>query len=189
LACLTESRAEVAGLHDRHPDAERRCLEREALGELRLIADITIDTSHLNIHQLAARVTEAFGGSGPAQRITVMSFGFKYGIPLDADHVVDVRFLPNPYWVAELRSKSGLDDAVSEYVFRQAGSTEFLDAYAKALRAVLAGYLRENKRYATIAIGCTGGKHRSVAITEELAERLRTQGASATTIHRDLGRE
>ena len=164
--------------------------ERAALGELRLIADTTIDTSHLNVHQLAARVIEAFGAdAGPAQRITVMSFGFKYGLPLDADHVVDVRFLPNPYWVAELRHRTGLDEAVSEYVFRQPGAAEFLDGYVLALRPVLAGYLKENKRYATIAIGCTGGKHRSVAITEELAERLRESGASATTIHRDLGRE
>lgn len=164
--------------------------EREVLGELRLIADTTIDTSHLNVHQLAARVTEAFGGeAGPAQRLTVMSFGFKYGLPLDADHVADVRFLPNPYWVSDLRHRTGLDEAVSEYVLRQNGAAEFLDSYAQALRPVLAGYLRENKRYATIAVGCTGGKHRSVAITEELAERLRATGASATTIHRDLGRE
>lgn len=164
--------------------------ERAALGELRLIADTTIDTSHLNVHQLAARVTEAFGAdAGPSQRITVMSFGFKYGLPLDADHVIDVRFLPNPYWVAELRQRTGLDEAVSEYVLRQRGAAEFLDAYVNALRPVLAGYLKENKRYATIAIGCTGGKHRSVAVTEELAERLRGTGASATTIHRDLGRE
>jgi RNase adapter protein RapZ len=164
--------------------------ERAVLGELRLIADTTIDTSHLNIHQLAARVRETFGGdAGPAQRITVMSFGFKYGLPLDADHVADVRFLPNPYWVAELRGCTGLDATVSEYVMRQDGADTFLNAYAAALRPVLAGYLRENKRYATIAIGCTGGKHRSVAITEELAERLRAGGISATTVHRDLGRE
>ncbi len=164
--------------------------ERELLGDLRLIADTAIDTSHLNVHQLGARVAEAFGAdAGPAQRLTVMSFGFKYGLPLDADHVADVRFLPNPYWVSELRHRSGLDEVVSDYVLRQDGAKEFLDAYAATLRPVLAGYLRENKRYATIAIGCTGGKHRSVAITEELAERLRAGGASATTIHRDLGRE
>jgi RNase adapter protein RapZ len=164
--------------------------ERAALGELRLIADTSIDTSHLNVHQLAARVRETLGSDlGPAQRITVMSFGFKYGLPLDADHVADVRFLPNPYWVAELRHRTGLDVAVSDYVLRQEGASGFLDGFAAALRPVLAGYLRENKRYATIAIGCTGGKHRSVAITEELAERLRGAGVSATTVHRDLGRE
>lgn len=164
--------------------------ERGLLGELRLIADITIDTSHLNIHQLAARVRETVGGGlGPAQRLTLMSFGFKYGLPLDADHVADVRFLPNPYWVAELRHRTGLETAVSEYVLGQDAAAGFLGAYAQALRPVLAGYLRENKRYATIAIGCTGGKHRSVAITEELAEQLRGHGVSTTTVHRDLGRE
>ena len=164
--------------------------EREALGDLREQADIAIDTSHLNVHQLAARVTEAFGGeAGPLLRVSVMSFGFKYGLPLDADHVVDVRFLPNPHWVAELRPRTGLDEAVSEYVLGQDGALDFLDLYAKALRPVLGGYLRERKRYATVAVGCTGGKHRSVAITEALAQRLRTTGASVTTVHRDLGRE
>ena len=105
-----------------------------------------------------------------------MSFGFKYGLPLDADHVADVRFLPNPFWVAELRPRTGLDEAVSEYVLAQDGAQEFLDTYAAALQPVLAGYLRENKRYATVAVGCTGGKHRSVAITEALAEPLAVDG-------------
>jgi UPF0042 nucleotide-binding protein len=164
--------------------------EREAIGDLREQADITIDTSHLNVHQLAARVTEAFGGeAGPLLRVSVMSFGFKYGLPLDADHVVDVRFLPNPHWVAELRPRTGLDEAVSEYVLAQNGALAFLDAYATALGPVLGGYLRERKRYATVAVGCTGGKHRSVALTEALAQRLRATGATVTTVHRDLGRE
>lgn len=164
--------------------------EREALGDLREQADIAIDTSHLNVHQLAARVTEAFGGeAGPLLRVSVMSFGFKYGLPLDADHVVDVRFLPNPHWVAELRPRTGLDEAVSKFVLTQEGAQAFLDAYATALRPVLAGYLRERKRYATVAVGCTGGKHRSVALTEELAQQLRAAGVTVTTVHRDLGRE
>jgi len=118
-----------------------------------------------------------------------MSFGFKYGLPLDADHVADVRFLPNPFWVPELRPRTGLDDAVSSYVLAQEGATTFLDSYARTLEPVLAGYIRENKRYATVAIGCTGGKHRSVAMSEALALRLTGPGVRATTVHRDLGRE
>ena len=164
--------------------------EREILGGLRGTADIVLDTSHLNVHQLSAKIAEAFGdGAGPALRITVMSFGFKYGLPLDADHVADVRFLPNPFWVPELRRHTGLDAPVSEYVLAQDGAVQWLDAYLAALRPVLAGYTRENKRYATVAIGCTGGKHRSVAMSEQLAERLRSDVVSATTVHRDLGRE
>lgn len=164
--------------------------EREVLGLLREVADTVIDTSHLNVHQLSAKIVEAFGdGAGPALRVTVMSFGFKYGLPLDADHVADVRFLPNPFWVPELRALTGRDAAVSEYVLSREGATDWLDAYVAALAPVLAGYLRENKRYATIAIGCTGGKHRSVAMTEQLAARLQDPAVSATTVHRDLGRE
>lgn len=179
-----------------HPlQGDRRLLdgivqERELLGDLRIVADTTIDTSHLNVHQLSARVAEAFGdAAGPALRVSVMSFGFKYGLPLDADHVIDVRFLPNPHWVAELRPRTGLDEAVSDYVLVQDGAEEFLTTYSAALRPVLAGYLRESKRYVMVAVGCTGGKHRSVAMTEALAERLRAAGVSVTTIHRDLGRE
>nr|WP_233150172.1 RNase adapter RapZ [Kineosporia sp. A_224] len=164
--------------------------EREILGGLRGTADIVLDTSHLNVHQLSAKIAEAFGnGAGPALRVTVMSFGFKYGLPLDADHVADVRFLPNPFWVPELRGHTGLDAPVSEFVLAQEGAVTWLDAYVAALRPVLAGYTRENKRYATLAIGCTGGKHRSVAMSEQLAERLRSDSLSATTVHRDLGRE
>jgi UPF0042 nucleotide-binding protein len=164
--------------------------ERELMRDLRASADTVIDTSHLNVHQLAARITEAFGGeAGPLLRISVMSFGFKYGLPLDADHVVDVRFLPNPHWVAELRPRTGLDEMVSEYVLGQDGAQEFLDAYAQALRPVLPGYLRENKRYVTLAVGCTGGKHRSVAMAEALAQLLRSPGVHTSTVHRDLGRE
>jgi RNase adapter protein RapZ len=164
--------------------------EREVLGPLREVSDTVIDTSHLNVHQLSAKIAEAFGdAAGPALRVTVMSFGFKYGLPLDADHVADVRFLPNPFWVPELRPLSGRDAAVSDYVLAQEGAEEWLDSYVRALRPVLAGYLRENKRYATIAVGCTGGKHRSVAMTERLACLLRSDVVSATTVHRDLGRE
>jgi UPF0042 nucleotide-binding protein len=164
--------------------------ERHLLGELRGTADTVLDTSHLNVHQLSAKITEAYGdAAGPALRVTVMSFGFKYGLPLDADHVADVRFLPNPFWVPELRPRTGLDAPVSQYVLSREGAVEWLDAYVAALRPVLAGYLRENKRYATLAVGCTGGKHRSVAMSEALAQRLRGETVSATTVHRDLGRE
>jgi UPF0042 nucleotide-binding protein len=164
--------------------------ERALLSELRAMAGTVIDTSHLNVHQLAAKVTQAFGDAeGPALRLTVMSFGFKYGLPLDADHVADVRFLPNPYWIPELRPQTGLDEAVSKYVMAQDGAAEFLQSYVRTLRPVLAGYLRENKRYATLAIGCTGGKHRSVAMSQALAELLSGEGVQATTVHRDLGRE
>ena len=163
--------------------------EREILGGLRGTADIVLDTSHLNVHQLSAKIAEAFGdGAGPALRITVMSFGFKYGLPLDADHVADVRFLPNPFWVPELRRHTGLDAPVSEYVLAQDGAVQWLDAYLAALRPVLAGYTRENKRYATVAIGCTGGKHRSVYVSELLSEWLQQKGIAVTTEHRDIYR-
>ena len=119
-----------------------------------------------------------------------MSFGFKYGLPADADLVADARFLPNPFWQPELRPLTGLDQAVREFVFAQPGAVDFIDDYAKALRPVLEGYRRENKRHATIAVGCTGGKHRSVAIAEALAARLRDAPGVAVAIkHRDLGRE
>jgi len=164
--------------------------ERTLLAELRGRADTVIDTSHLNVHQLSAKVAQAFGeAGGPRLRLTVMSFGFKYGLPLDADHVADVRFLPNPFWIPELRPRTGLDEPVRDYVLGQDGAKQFLDAYVTALRPVLAGYVRENKRYATIAIGCTGGKHRSVAMSEALARMLGDDGVRATTVHRDLGRE
>lgn len=165
--------------------------ERARLAPLRETADLIVDTSELNIHQLANLVTESFAEAGRAGvRVTVISFGFKYGLPTDADLVADARFLPNPFWVPELRSHTGLDDEVSGYVLGQEGADDFLDAYEAALRPVLAGYQRENKRHATIAIGCTGGKHRSVAMVEELARRLRsTPGIAVSVRHRDLGRE
>jgi RNase adapter protein RapZ len=164
--------------------------ERSLMADLRAVADTVIDTSYLNVHQLSAKVMEAFAeAAGPAMRVTVMSFGFKYGLPLDADHVADVRFLPNPFWVPELRTRTGLEEPVSSYVMAQQGAGEFLDAYLRALAPVLSGYTRENKRYATVAIGCTGGKHRSVALSEALCARLRTPAVHATTVHRDLGRE
>jgi UPF0042 nucleotide-binding protein len=165
--------------------------ERSRLSPIRESSDIIIDTSDLNIHQLATAVQEKFSHADTAGvQVTVMSFGFKYGAPTDADGIADARFLPNPFWVPELRAHTGLDPDVSEYVLGQSGAREFVEAYAKALEPVLAGYQRENKRHATIAIGCTGGKHRSVAIARELADLIGAfPGVVVSVKHRDLGRE
>lgn len=165
--------------------------ERERMLEVRELADIIIDTTEFNIHQLALTVTEVFSPQGsPGVRVTLESFGFKYGTPTDADIVADARFLPNPFWQPELRAATGLDAAVSAYVLAQEGAAEFLDAFEAMMRPVLAGYARENKRHATVAIGCTGGKHRSVALIQRLAERLHLQPQVSVTVkHRDLGRE
>jgi UPF0042 nucleotide-binding protein len=165
--------------------------ERELLVELRANSDIIIDTSDLNVHQLASVVQEKFAAEEtPGVSVTVISFGFKYGLPADADLVADARFLPNPFWVPELRPLTGQSADVAAYVLEQEGAMEFITNYASALEPVLAGYQRENKRHATIAIGCTGGKHRSVAIAEELATVLRgLPGVAVSVKHRDLGRE
>jgi UPF0042 nucleotide-binding protein len=164
--------------------------ERELLGEARESADIVIDTSHLNVNQLRTRVEELFGGEDSRQlRVTVLSFGFKYGLPPDADFVVDSRFLPNPYWVPELRDLSGRDGEVSRYVLRQRGASNFVETFVRLVIATAPGFEREGKRYLTVAVGCTGGKHRSVAIAEELARRLRDTRLVAHAQHRDLGRE
>jgi len=165
--------------------------ERQLLEELRETSDIVIDTSELNIHQLATTIQEKFAhADAPGVQVTIVSFGFKYGLPADADLVADMRFLPNPFWIPELKSLNGLDAEVSAFVLGAEGATDFVESYARALRPVLAGYQRENKRHATIAIGCTGGKHRSVAISERLATLLRAEpGVAVSVKHRDLGRE
>lgn len=164
--------------------------ERELLGNLRATADLVIDTSHRTIHELRRAVDAAFESGEPVRlRATVMSFGFKYGVPVDADFVADVRFLPNPYWVPELREMRGLDAPVNDYVVAQAGAAEFLDLYARVIDLASDGYLREGKRFTTVAIGCTGGKHRSVAMSENLAARLVHVGLEVSVVHRDLGRE
>jgi UPF0042 nucleotide-binding protein len=165
--------------------------ERTRLREIRESADMIVDTSDLNIHQLATNITETFAAEDTAGvQVTVMSFGFKYGLPPDADLVSDARFLPNPFWIPELRSLTGQDEEVRDYVLGQPGAREFIDSYVDALTPVLAGYQRENKRHATIAVGCTGGKHRSVAIAEELVTRLQSlPGVAVSAKHRDLGRE
>ncbi|HET8928150.1 MAG TPA: RNase adapter RapZ [Microbacterium sp.] len=166
-------------------------LERRRLTPVRENADIIIDTSGYNIHQLATEVSELFSDEGQARHtLTVMSFGFKYGVPPDADLVADMRFLPNPFWRDELRALTGEDPKVRDFVLAQPGAAEFIDAYAVALHPVLQGYQRENKSHSTVAIGCTGGKHRSVVTAIELAERLsREDGVAVRVRHRDLGRE
>ncbi len=165
--------------------------ERELLRDLRGEADLVLDTSVLNVHQLRDKVIAAFGDQGRAGalNLTVLSFGFKYGLPVDADLVVDCRFLPNPHWVPELRPQTGQDAAVRDYVLSRPGAEEFQERVEGLLRLTLEGYEREGKRYALLAVGCTGGKHRSVAMTEALAARMAGPGVDVQVVHRDLGRE
>ena len=165
--------------------------ERVLLRETRAAADLVLDTSLLNVYELRTRVGAAFdvqASKAPLQ-LTLMSFGYKYGLPVDADLVVDCRFLPNPHWVPELRPLTGQDDDVRDYVLTREGAGEFLDRYEQLVQLLGEGYLREGKRYALLAIGCTGGKHRSVAIAEELGRRLDADGLEVVVQHRDLGRE
>jgi RNase adapter protein RapZ len=164
--------------------------ERELLRDLRGDADLVLDTSTLNVHELRAKIVAAFGDkTATSLHATVVSFGYKYGLPVDADVVVDCRLLPNPHWVAELRPHTGLDEDVRDFVLAQEGALEFIDEWAALLRRYERGYLHEGKHFATIAVGCTGGKHRSVVIAEQLAERLQLDGVGVRVVHRDLGRE
>ncbi|MCD2197847.1 RNase adapter RapZ [Actinomycetospora endophytica] len=166
--------------------------ERELLAPLRDLADLVVDTSHRSVHELRKAVEEAFAESAAevGSSVTVLSFGYKHGLPADADLVVDVRFLPNPHWIPELREHDGREAVVSDYVLSQEGAEEFLEAYLALLRLVGVGYRREGKRYLTVAVGCTGGRHRSVAIAEELARRMAGEdGVRVTVSHRDVGRE
>jgi UPF0042 nucleotide-binding protein len=164
--------------------------ERALLGDLRAESDLVIDTTNLNVHELRRAIEAAFSiDDHVALHATVMSFGFKYGIPVDADLVADMRFLPNPYWDPELKELTGLDAPVNDYVLEQPEAKAFLDNYANLVSLVEDGYLREGKRFVTIAMGCTGGKHRSVAMAENLAARLVKNGVEVRVVHRDLGRE
>lgn len=164
--------------------------ERATLADIRAAADLVVDTSSLTVHDLRRKIDAAFEVAGDTRlRATVMSFGFKYGVPVDADLVADVRFLPNPFWVPELREKTGLSAEVSDYVVGNQDARSFLDQYSALLDLIADGYLREGKRYVTIAIGCTGGKHRSVAMAEHLGARLVKNGVETLVMHRDLGRE
>ena len=164
--------------------------ERAMLKPLRDRADVLIDTSNTSVHDLSRRVRSEVQDPGETKlHLTIMSFGFKHGLPVDAENVLDVRFLANPYWVNELRNLTGLDEDVSEYVLNRPGAREFVDNYVKLILPVLGGYLEELKPYVTIAVGCTGGRHRSVAISEEIAHQLREAGHLVRTVHRDVGRE
>ncbi|MBK0867083.1 MULTISPECIES: RNase adapter RapZ [unclassified Saccharopolyspora] len=165
--------------------------ERSLLSRLRSEADLVVDTTGISVHQLRTKIEDAFGSEAETRtRVTVLSFGYKYGLPMDADLVMDCRFLPNPFWIPELREFTGLDEEVRNYVLGQEGAEEFLRSYQDLLRLVGAGYHREGKRYLTLALGCTGGKHRSVSLVEEMARRLADdEGMMVKTVHRDLGRE
>jgi RNase adapter protein RapZ len=165
--------------------------ERALLVPLRDEADLVLDTTGLSVHQLRTKIEHAFGGETSTRtRITVVSFGYKYGLPMDSDLVIDVRFLPNPFWIPELRDFTGLDAEVRNYVLSQECAEEFLDRYLDLLRLISGGYRREAKRYLTIAVGCTGGKHRSVVVSEALATRLgHEDGITVKVVHRDVGRE
>ena len=168
--------------------------ERAKLENIRAEADVVIDTSNLNVHQLEKRTSEIFAaGMLATLRINVLSFGYKYGIPVDADLVLDCRFIPNPHWVPELRPLNGLDAPVSDRVLGSEGVTDFVRSYVEVVTQMIPGYFREGKKYVTIAIGCTGGKHRSVAVAEEIARQLNsvagTLEISAHATHRDVGRE
>ena len=166
--------------------------ERELLGALKEQANIVIDTTKLSVHDLARKVRALVVGENVAPttpKITVTSFGFKYGVPLDADNMIDVRFLANPYWVSELRHLTGRDKEVSDYVLTLPGAEKFVDDYTALMEQIMKGYARELKPFVNIAVGCTGGKHRSVAVAEAIADRLRATGLAVRTIHRDLGKE
>jgi UPF0042 nucleotide-binding protein len=183
------------GTRRRHPQKgtgvkEAIDSERRALESLKARADVAIDTGDLNVNQLRSRIFELFEESSGSEtmRTSIMSFGFKHGIPLDVDMVLDVRFLPNPHWVDELRDRSGLDEPVAEYVLAQPESEAFLTHLVSLLEPLLPAYAKEGKSYLTIGIGCTGGRHRSVAIAEELGKRLRSRGFPLSTLHRDVDR-
>lgn len=182
------------GTRRRHPFggegvAEAIADEREGLALLKEHADVVIDTSELNVNQLRERLGDLFGGQeAVAMQMLVLSFGFKHGVPLDVDNVFDVRFLPNPHWVEEIRPLTGLDEPVRRYVLGQPEAREFLARVEHLLKFLVPAYVKEGKSYLTIAVGCTGGRHRSVVLAEELATRLRKLGYNPSTIHRDVDR-
>ena len=180
----------------RHPLAVDRSLaaaieaERQLLQSVKEEADVVVDTSELNVHQLRARMIDLFGADAPeiGMQTTVMSFGYKHGLPLDTDLVIDCRFLPNPHWVEHLRAQTGLDEPVRDYVMGQPVTAEFLDELTSLLELLLPAYVAEGKSYLTLALGCTGGHHRSVVIAEEIASRLSERGYDPKVSHRDIGR-
>lgn len=164
--------------------------ERELLRVIRGRADIVIDTSSLNVNQLVRQMRHSFENTEEnGLNVTLVSFGFKYGVPIDANLIADMRFLPNPYWIPELNPLTGLDPEVSSYVRGQERAEEFLDVYEHMIELLTGGFVQEDKLYITIGIGCTGGKHRSVAMSEALHARLVEKGVNTMVVHRDLGRE
>jgi RNase adapter protein RapZ len=182
------------GTRRRHPLAARGVEEsiadeRRLLEPVRERADLLLDTGELNTNQLRSRILEAFGDDeAPRMQTSVISFGYKHGIPLDVDLVFDCRFLPNPFWVEDLQRYSGLDDPVRDYVLSQPDSVAFLEKVDDLLSSILPAFVREGKSYLTIAMGCTGGRHRSVTLAEALADRLREHGQSVSVFHRDIDR-
>ncbi len=182
------------GTRRRHPLANGESVaeaiehERSILEPVKALADVVVDTSELNVHQLRARLVDLFGGESPddSMRTAVISFGFKHGLPIDVDLVLDCRFLPNPHWVEELRPLPGTDENVRRYVLAQPETTEFLARLDALLELVLPGYVKEGKSYLSIAVGCTGGRHRSVVLAEEIASLLRRHGFAPSVTHRDL---
>lgn len=165
-------------------------LERSQLEPVKSAADLVIDTSDLNVHQLKAKLVAAFDDDQTGQRLqlAVESFGYKHGLPMDADIVMDVRFLPNPHWDDALRPLTGHDPAVRDFVLERAVASDFLDGFESLLTSLLPAYEGEGRSYLTVAVGCTGGRHRSVAVAEEIARRLRARGHSVRVNHRDIGR-
>ncbi len=166
--------------------------ERIKLEVVKSECDIAIDTSNLNVHQLEKRIGEIFGGGKiQGMRINVLSFGYKYGIPVDSDLVLDCRFIPNPHWIPELRPLTGLTSQVSDKVLGSTGVKTFVKDYVDLVISMIPGYMHEGKKYLTIAVGCTGGKHRSVAVTQEISKRLNEMNIDLTAhaTHRDVGRE
>ena len=162
--------------------------ERRALEEVKAEADIVIDTTDLNVHQLRDRIVGLFGDESPrtGMQTRVLSFGYKHGLPIDVDIVIDCRFLPNPHWVDELRPKTGLDEAVVAYVMSQTSTVPFLERLERLLSLVMPQFVQEGKSYLTVAFGCTGGHHRSVVIAEQVAAMLRRLGYDPTVAHRDI---
>jgi RNase adapter protein RapZ len=182
------------GTRRRHPFGQERVLEaifdeRQRLEGIKEMADVVVDTTDLNVHQLRERLGELFSdGESTAMQILVLSFGFKHGVPLDADNVLDVRFLPNPHWVERMRPLTGLDEPVRRYVLGQPEAKEFLERIEHLLAFLVPAYIHEGKSYLTLAVGCTGGRHRSVVLAEEIANSLRKKGYSPSVTHRDVER-
>jgi RNase adapter protein RapZ len=185
------------GSRRRHPLAEAGegltdAIDRErvVLEPVRAVADVVVDTSALNVHELRDRIIGLFGGDDPSSgmQTRVVSFGYKHGLPVDVDLVLDCRFLPNPHWVDELRPQTGLDESVRRYVLEQEEAGDFLHHLEPLLALLLPAYVAEGKSYLTIAFGCTGGRHRSVAMAEQVADILRRQGVEPTVVHRDVAK-